>query len=163
MHFIKTSISFCLMLIVVASATVAQGGQQMMQPPQPANPDSVSNTELQKFVNVTDSAQSISKDVQSKVQTLVEDEGMEFARFQKIMMSKRNPQSSGNLQTTQQEEKTIKQIQPKLMKIQKQAQMQIVQLIKEEGLTPQRFQQIMRGVQTNQELKKRLQSVQGDT
>lgn len=151
------------MLIVVASAAIAQGGQQMMQPPQPANPDSVSNTELQKFANVTDSAQSISKDVQSKVQTLVEDEGMEFARFQKIMMSKRNPQSSGNLQTTQQEEKTIKQIQPKLMKIQKQAQMQIVQLIKEEGLTPQRFQQIMRGVQTNQELKKRLQSVQGDT
>lgn len=146
------------MLFLAVSAAQAQGGQ-MMQPPQPASPDSVSDTELQKFANVTDSAQSIQKDVQSKVQTLVEDEGMEFARFQKIMMSRQNPQAD-SLDTSQEEMQTIKQIQPKLMQINKQAQQQFVQLIRDEGLTPQRFQQIMRGVQTHAELQKRLQSVQ---
>lgn len=146
------------MLFLAVSAAQAQGGQ-MMQPPQPASPDSVSDTELQKFANVTDSAQSIQKDVQSKVQTLVEDEGMEFARFQKIMMSRQNPQA-GSLDTSQEEMQTIKQIQPKLMQINKQAQQQFVQLIRDEGLTPQRFQQIMRGVQAHEELQNRLQSMQ---
>lgn len=148
------------MLFIAATAAYAQGGQQM-QPPKPAAPDSVSEQELQKFANVTDSAQSIQKEVQSKVQTLVEDEGMKFSRFQKIMMSQRNPQSS--VSPTSEEQKKIKAIQPQLMKINKQAQQQFVQLIQDEGLTPQRFQQIMRGVQTNQELQKRLQSVRNES
>ncbi|MFH5831318.1 DUF4168 domain-containing protein [Halalkalibaculum sp. DA3122] len=149
------------MLFIAASVAYAQGGQQQMQPPQPAAPEDVSDEELQKFSNITDSAQSIQQEVQSEVQTLVEDEGMEFARFQKIMMSQRNPQSS--VQPSQEEQEKIKTIQPELMKINKQAQQQFVQLIQDEGLTPQRFQQIMRGVQTNQELKQRLQSVQGES
>ncbi|MDZ7691371.1 MAG: DUF4168 domain-containing protein [Balneolaceae bacterium] len=161
MKFIKSSITLFLMFFVAVSAAHAQGGQ-MMQPPEPASPDSVSEKELQKFANVTDSAQSIQKEVQSKVQTLVEDEGMEFARFQKIMMSQQNPQAD-SLDTSQEEMKTIKAIQPKLMQINKQAQQQFVQLIRSEGLTPQRFQAIMRGVQTNKELQQRLQSVQSES
>ncbi|MDR8393051.1 DUF4168 domain-containing protein [Aliifodinibius sp. S!AR15-10] len=133
----------------------------MMQPPKPATPDSVSDQELQKFANVTDSAQSIQKEVQSQVQTLVEEEGMEFARFQKLMQSQRNPQSS--VQPSAEEQKKIKAIQPQLMKINRSAQQQFVQLIQDEGLTPQRFQQIMQGVRQHQELQQRLQSVQSDS
>ncbi|MDX1638378.1 MAG: DUF4168 domain-containing protein [Balneolaceae bacterium] len=164
MQYIRTTLSIVITLFILSSAVYAQGGQrQMMQPPEPANPDSVSETELKKFARVTDSAQSIQKEVQSQVQTIVEDEGMEFSRFQEIMMNKQNPQAAGSLNTSQSEEKTIKQIQPQLMKINRQAQQQFVQLIRDEGLTPQRFQQIMRGVQTNKELQQRLQSVQSDS
>lgn len=158
MKFFKSTISILLMLFVAVSAVVAQGGQQGPPMPQPA--DTVSDGELQKFVKVTDSAQSIQKDIQSQVQTLVEDEGMEFSRFQEIMMSKQNPQASGEVQTNPDEEKTIKSIQPQLMKIQQQAQQQFVQLIQDEGLSPQRFQQIMRAVQTNPEMQQRLQEMQ---
>ena len=160
MQFIRTISSACLIVLIAASVAVAQGGQ-MMQPPQPANPDSVTDAELQKFANVSDSAQSMQQQIQSKVQDLVEAEGMEFARFRKIMMSKQNPQAPGNIETSQEEEQTIKKIQPKLMEINKNAQQQFVQLIRDQGLTPQRFRQLMRGVQTNQQLKQRLQEIQG--
>ena len=50
------------------------------------------------------------------------------------------------------EEKKIKNIQPKLMKINQQAQQEFVQLIQQEGFTPRRFQQIMRAVQMSAEL-----------
>ena len=143
------------MLFVAVAAVFAQGRQQMPQPPAAA--DSVSESELQKFANITDSAQSIQEEIQSKVETLVEDEGMEFDRFRKIMMSKQSQQSAGQVETTQNEEEKIKSLQPKLMEINQQAQQQFVQLIQEEGLSPQRFQQIMKALQTSPDLQQRLQ------
>ncbi len=162
MQFIRTTLSLCLMLFVVASVAVAQGGQQQMQQPPPAEPDSVSDTELQKFANVTDSAQTIQQNIRSEVQTMVEDQGMEFTRFQEIMQSRQNPQA-GSPETTQEEQETIKKIEPQLMQLNKKAQQQFVQIIQDEGLSPTRFNQIMRGVQAHQELQKRLQAIQGDT
>lgn len=156
MKFIKSSITLFLILFVAATAVFAQGGRQAPPMPQPA--DSVSDAELQKFANVTDSAQFIQQEIQSKVQSIVEGEGMEFTRFQKIMMSQQNPQAS--VETTPEEDTTIKAIQPQLMQIQRQAQQQFVQLIQDEGLSPQRFQRIMRAVQTDQQIQNRLKELQ---
>lgn len=159
MNLIKRSLSLFLILFVAVSAVHAQGNQQ---PPAAASPDSVSDQELKKFARVTDSAQSIRQNVQQQVQTLVEEEGMEFSRFQKIMMSRQNPKASGQVETTAEEEKKIKNIQPQLMKINKQAQQEFVQVIQDEGFTPQRFQQVMRAVQMNAELQQRLKEVQSE-
>lgn len=160
MNFIKRSVSLILILFVAASAVYAQGGQR--QQVQPATPDSVSDKELKQFAQVTDAAKTIRQDVQQEVQTLVEDEGMEFARFQKIMMSRQNPKAKGKVETTAEEENKIKNIQPQLMKINQQARQEFVQLIQQEGFTTRRFEQIMRAVQMSAELQQRLKQIQSE-
>lgn len=147
------------MVFVAAATAFAQVGQQQT-PPQPAMPDSVSDQEMQKVVKVTDSMQTIQEEARSEVEDAVKEEGMEFARFQKIMMSKQNPQASGQVETTEKEEQAIEKIQPKVMKISQEAQQQFVQVIQEEGLTPQRFQQIMSAVQSDPEMRKRFEEAQ---
>jgi len=160
MTFIKRGFSLLIILLVAVTTLNAQGAQQQQQ--QTISPDSVSDEELEQFAEVTTSASSIRQEVQQKVQTLVEEEGMEFARFQKIMMNRQNPNASGQVETTAEEEKKIKNIQPQLMKINKQAQQDFVQIIQDEGFTPQRFQEIMRAVQMNAELQQRLQALQSE-
>ncbi|MDX1617928.1 MAG: DUF4168 domain-containing protein [Balneolaceae bacterium] len=155
---IKRSVSLFLLLFVAVSAVYAQGQQQ----PQPATPDSVTDEELKQFAAVTDAAQSIRQEVQQEVQTLVEEQGMDYGRFQKIMMNRQNPNASGEVETTAEEEKKINSIQPQLMQINKEARQEFVQLIQNKGFTPQRFQEIMRAVQMSAELQKRLGTIQAE-
>ena len=155
---IKRSVSLFLLLFVAVSAVYAQGQQQ----PQPATPDSVTDEELKQFAAVTDAAQSIRQEVQQEVQTLVEEQGMDYGRFQKIMMNRQNPNASGEVETTAEEEKKINSIQPQLMQINKEARQEFVQLIQNKGFTPKRFQEIMRAVQMSAELQKRLGTIQAE-
>lgn len=155
MNFIKRSASVFLALFVTATVVFSQDGRQQKT----ATPDSVSDKELEQFANVADSARSIQQEVESKVQTLVEDEGMKFTRFQQIMMSKQDPDAPGQVKATKKEEETIQKIQPQLMQINQQAQQQFVQVIQDEGLSTQRFQEIMRAIQTDPRLQQRLEEV----
>lgn len=157
MKIFKRTLPFVLGIALLSPSLFAQG-QQM----QPQQADSVTDAELEKFVNTTGSLQSIQQETQQEVQSLVEEEGMEFERFQKIMMSKQNPQMAQNVEVSKEEEKTIENVQPKLQKISQQAQQQFVAAIQEEGLTPQRFQQIMQAVRSDPQVSQRFQKMAGD-
>lgn len=156
MKYLKHSVTFVLGLFLLAGATFAQG-QQMQQ----AQPDSITDKELKKFVAVTQEVQKIQRESQKKVQSMLADKEMDMKRFQEIMMSKRNPKDSANV--TSQEQKTIKELQPKLMKMQQDSRKRMMGAMQENGLNPKRFQAIMRALRSNPEVMKRFQKIARDS
>lgn len=159
MKFFKHSVAFVLGFFLVAGAAFAQG-QQMQQSTQP---DSITDKELKKFAAVTQEVQKIQRESQKKVQSILADKEMGMKRFQQIMMSKRNPKMGDSLNITSKEQKTIKEIQPKLMKMQKDSRKRMMGAMQENGLNPKRFQAIMRAIQSNPEVMKRFQKIAQDS
>lgn len=162
MKFLKSTAPLVLGLLLVAGSVFAQG-QQMQQP---AQPDSITDEELEKFSDISTEAQKIQQQTQQKVDSMLADKEMDMQRFQEIMMSQQNqqnPQAQGSdsVEITEQEQETIDEIQPKLMQIQQQSQQEFVSIIQDNGLNPQRFQQIMQAVRSNPEVMKRFQEIAG--
>lgn len=158
MKLFKNTVPFVVAMLLMVGSVVGQG-QQMQQ--QQIDPDSITDEELGTLATIVDESQSIQEETQQELETILEEEGMEMERFQTIMMSQRNPQDSADM--TQEEEQTIKEIQPKLMKIQQESQQKFIQIVQDNGMQPQRFQQVMQAVQSNQEVAKRFQEIAADS
>lgn len=158
MKLFKQSAAFVLGFLLVAGSVFAQG-QQMKSP----KADSISDKELQKFANVTQEVQKINRQSQQKVQSMLDDKGMDMQRFQQIMMSKRNPKMADSVNVTEKEQKTIKEIQPELMKMQQNTRQKMMSSMKENKLKPQRFQAIMKAVQSDPAVAKRFREIAQDT
>jgi hypothetical protein len=164
MKFFKRIMPLFVGLLVMAGSAVAQVQQApQQQAPQPANADSITDQELQKFAKVSTEMQTIRQGMSQKVDSMLAETDMEMERFQKIMMSKRNPKMADSVSVSSEEQATIKKIQPKLMKLSQGAQQKMVGIIKEEGLQPQRFQQLMQAVRSNPEVMKRFKKLTQDT
>lgn len=130
---------------------------------QPAQPDSISDEELEKFATVTNELQQIQRESQEKVQDMLSDKEMDMQRFQQIMMSRQNPNMGDSIEVTEQEEKTMKEIEPKLQKMNQQSRKEMMSIMQEEGLQPQRFRAISQALQQNPEVMKRFKKIAQDT
>ena len=161
MNFFKKTVPLMLGLLLMAGSAFAQG--QQMQQMQNAQADSVSDKELKKFVDAAQELQTIQQNIQSEVQQMVQEEDMTFQRFQQIIMSKQNPQMAKKVQVTDEEEAVIKEMQPKLQKIQQEANQKQMTVIQDNGLTPQRFQQIAQAVQSDPQMMQRFQQMSADS
>lgn len=158
MKFLQRTAASVLGFLLIAGSVFAQG-QQM----QTAQPDSITDEEIEKFAEIANEIQKIQQESQKQVQTMLSDKDMNMQRFQQIMMSRQNPNMGDSIEVTDQEEATMKEIQPKLQKMQNQSRQQIMSTMKEEGLQPQRFQAISRAVQTNPNVMKRFKKIAQDT
>lgn len=160
MKFFKTIMPVLLGLLLMTGPAVAQVQQPQQQ--QPAQADSITDTELKKFASVTVESQQIQQEMRDEVDSMLTTQDMEMDRFQQIMMSKRNPQMADSIEVTEEEEKKMEAIQPKLMEMQQKSQQEMVSIIQDNDLQPQRFQQIMQAVRTNPEVMKRFQELAGE-
>jgi hypothetical protein len=156
MKFFTRSAAFVLGFFLIAGAAFSQV-KQMQQ--QQAQPDSVTDEQLKKFAAVNQELQKIRQSSSQKVQSMLADKEMNMQRFQQIMMSQQNPQAPDSLAPTQQEQETMKEIQPKLNKIQKNSRSQMMGAMKENGLNQQQFQTILRAIQSNPAVMKRFQKI----
>lgn len=167
MKFFKHSAAFVLGFFLIAGAAFAQGQQMQQQQQQQIDPDSITDEELEKVAAVAQEIQQIQgelrQQMQSEVKSALSDKEMNEQRFREIMMSQQNPQSSDSVNVTAEEQETIKEIQPQLMKIQQSSQKQMMGAMQENEVNPQRFQAIMQAVQSNPEVMKRFQSVMQDS
>lgn len=158
MKFLKHSAAFVLGFFLVAGSVFAQG-QQM----QPQQPDSISDEELESFAHVTNEVQKINQESQKKVQSMLEDKDMDMQRFQVIMQSQQNPKMADSVNVTEEEQKTIDEMEPKLMKMQQNSRQKMMDAMQENDLNPKRFQTIMRAVQSDQAVAQRFQKIAQET
>jgi hypothetical protein len=159
MKFLQYSAAFVLGFLLIAGSVFAQG-QQMQQS---AQPDSITDAELEKFVMVTNELQKVQQESQKEVQAMLSDKEMDMQRFQQIMMNRQNPNMTDSIEVTDQEEQTIKELEPKLQKMQQQSRQEMMSIMQEEGLQPQRFQAISRALQSNPEVMQRFKEIAQDT
>ena len=152
--------TFLVLLGVIFGTTAIYAQQQQMPPqPDPLSPEEVTDEHLEKISNVTQAGQGIQEEADNKMREVIEDVGMEFQRFQQIMMAQQNPQLANQLQLSSEEQETLQEIQPELMKINQEAQQQYMAKIEEEGLSIQEFQQIAQAIQAHPEVAERFEEI----
>lgn len=153
---------YSFLLILGAIFSTATAFAQVPQQPEPLNPDEITDEDLQMVSNISDSAEGIQQEADEKVKGIVEDEGMEFPRFQEIVMSQQNPQMAGEIEITEDEEETLQKLQPELTQVNQEAQQQYMDTIEAEGLTVQKFQQIAQAIQTHPEVAERFEAIRAN-
>lgn len=158
----KNLLRFTSLLILgmaVSTTLVFAQQQQMPQQPEPLSPEEVTDEQLTLVSKVTQSAQQIQQDADEKMKGVVDEVGMEYSRFQQIMMAQQNPQMAGQIDVTDEEQATLQQIQPDLMQVQQEAQQKYIAKIEEQGLTVQEFQQIAQAIQAHPEVAERFEKI----
>lgn len=153
---------YSLIIILGAIFSTATAFAQVPQQPEPLSPEEITDEDLQMVSNISDSAEGIQQEVDEKMQDIVENEGMEFPRFQEIMMSQQNPQMAGEINITEDEQETLQKVQPELTQVQQEAQAQYMETIEAEGLTVQKFQQLAQAIQTHPEVAERFEEIRAN-
>ena len=162
---ISKKIILTLICTFLAAGTLFAQAQQPQMPPQqrpdlPTSSD-VSDEELTKLGNAAEALEPIQVETQEKVKTAVEEEDLSFERFQQMMMAMQNPQMAQQIEITEEERSKIQTLQPALMQIQTEARQKMSTTIQQNGLTMQRYQQIIMGAQQDPELMARVEEELG--
>lgn len=152
MNYIKKFSPLVLGFILLAGAAFAQGQQQV----QPA--DTVSDQELEMFVSLAAESQAIQQKVNMEMEKVINaEDNIDFQRFQMIQQSKQNPKTADSIEVTEEEQKAMQNLQPKLAKIGQDAQKEMETVLQENELTQQRIQQIQLALQADKNLQQRFQ------
>lgn len=157
MKFLQQSAAFVLGFLLLAGSAFAQG--QQMQQQQQAQPDSITDEELEKFAVVTNELQQIQQESQQEVETMLSDKEMDMQRFQQIMMSRQNPQMSDSVEITDEEEEIMAEIEPRLQEMQQESREEMMGAMQENELEPQRFQAISQALQSDPDVMNRFKEI----
>ena len=158
MKLFKRFFPVALGLLLLSGTAFAQGMQMNT-----AKADTVTDAELENFVEATKEVQMMRQELQLEMQNMIKDEGMEVQRFQKIMQSQQNPQAAGNVEVTEEEQEIINKIQPKLQEMGQKAQQEQISVIEDNDLTLQRYQQIAQTIRSNPAMMQKVQKMMTDS
>ncbi|MFO7800029.1 DUF4168 domain-containing protein [Rhodohalobacter sp.] len=164
MKFFK-SLSIALIAILFGAGSLfaqvqqqAPPQQQQQMPDLPSN-DDVSDEEIEMVASAINELGPIQVEAQEKMQEAVEEEDITFERFQQMMMAMQNPQMADEVNVTDEEMATLQTLQPALMEIQSEADEKMVTKIEENGLTTERYQNIVMAAQQDEELRARVEAL----
>jgi hypothetical protein len=119
------------------------------------NPD-VSDKEVKQFVAARQQVQQVEMATQQEMVGEVNKEEMELNRFNEIMKAQQDPKAEV-APPTEEEMQKVQKIVKTFEDIQLKAQQKMQQSIEEQGLTVERYQQIMNAVQADNELMQKVQ------
>lgn len=163
MHIPKKLFLSITLLLITAAGLTAQGQQMPPNQNLPSSSD-VTDQEITNLVDAITAIEPIQREVQQQIQQAVEEKGITMERFQQMMMAMQNPQLAQQVDITDEEQAMIQELQPTLMQLQGEAQQEITSKIEENGLTADRYRQIIMGAQQDPELMQRVQTrLEADT
>lgn len=168
MKFFK-SISIALIAILFGAGSLFAQVQQQTPPPQqqqemPDLPssDDVSDEEIEQVANAINELGPIQVEAQEKMAEAVEEEDITFERFQQMMMAMQNPQMADQVDVTDEEMAKLQTLQPALMEIQSEADEKMMEKIESNGISVERYQNIVMAAQQDQELRSRVEALLED-
>ncbi|MCA1746251.1 MAG: DUF4168 domain-containing protein, partial [Bacteroidales bacterium] len=107
----------------------------------------VSNEEVKQFASSLQKAQQVNQESQQKMVGAIENEGLDVQRFNEIQQAQQDPNQDAGV--SEKEMATYEAAMRQLQVIQNEAQQEMQEKIIEEGLTIERYQEIMSMVQSD--------------
>lgn len=147
---------FAGILVFLAVSTGPLFAQTPVQPQTEVEQIEVSDSELEKFAQAFQRIRMMNQQAQQEMSALVQDEDMEIARFNQIHQASLDPEVE--IETTQEEEEKYERISTEIEEMQVKFQEQMEELITEQDLTIEKYQQIATQLQTDPELQERLRA-----
>ena len=117
----------------------------------------VTDQELNKFANAYQAVQVENQKAQQEMVAMIEESGLDVEKFQNIQKAQMDPNTE--VEATEKELTAHKQVMAKIQEMQPKLQSEMEGLIKKQGLTMQRYQEVAAAIQTNQELQQQLQAI----
>lgn len=139
--------------LLTGSAAVAQ---QPTTPQQQVDVD-VSDAELAKFAEAYQGLRVMNQEINKKMMKVVQDGGLDVQRFNEIHQASINPEQE--VDATEEELEQHKAILTEIEGMQKEVQTKMENVVKDKGLTMQRYEKLAMALQTDQELQTRLQEM----
>lgn len=149
---IKKFTSLFIFFFMGIAVAFAQMPQQTVQP---ADPASVTDTEMEQFAGVFVELQTMNQQIQQEMVTAVQEEGIEVQRFNEIMNAQQDPNKE--VDATQEELELFAAAGQAIQKIQQSAQQDMQKVITDSELSLPRYQSIMAAMRNDSGLQQRLQ------
>lgn len=153
----KIASFFFLFSVMGTFAVSAQTPQLPQQQQQQQQKVEVSDSELSKFANAFQAIRMINQEAQQEMMQTVQEGGMEIQKFNEIHQAAMDP--AVEVEVSAEEQKKHQEITSELEKMQITFQEQMEEVIEEQDLTIQRYEQIAMGLQSDPELQERLKAV----
>ena len=149
--FLQRLSALVLILVVGISTAWAQMPQQMPQ----QVPTEVSEDEIEQFAHAFREIQVIDQQVQQEMHDAVHEEGIDVERFNEYLFSQQDPMHE--LNASEEELEKFASAYEEIEEIQEEALKEIENIISNNNLTIERYQEIAMAIQTNPELLEKLQ------
>lgn len=145
MKLVKRPLQLMIALLFIATTTAF--GQEK-----------ISDSELTNFANAFIGIQQVNQDSQSKMVVVIEGSGMDIATFNSLYQALQNPNAPAPEGITEEDKEKFQEVTTELKKMQPAFQKEMENIIAENNLTVDRYQQMITLVQADTELQQRLQS-----
>ncbi|MCC8361162.1 DUF4168 domain-containing protein [Salinimicrobium sediminilitoris] len=146
-----------MIMFFMMLGSTAVFAQTPQMPQQEQQQTEVTDAELTKFVEALKGVQMVTQQAQQKMMQMVQEEGMEIPRFNEIHQASVDPKVE--VEATSEEKATHKKIIGELETMQAGIQEQLESLIKDQGLSLERYEQIAMRLQSDTQLQQRIQQM----
>ncbi len=116
--------------------------------------DDLSSKELQTFANIYQQVQIKNKEAQQEMVQTIKDEGLSVKRYQALTNQKEHP--DGEVSATAEEKEILKALGQSFTEIQDDFKVKITSMIKEEGMSVKRYQEVYQMVRQDKSLQQEL-------
>ena len=117
----------------------------------------VSDQDLNKFADAYQAVQMENQKAQQEMMVIIQDNGLEVARFQEIQQAQTDPNTK--LDATEKELASHKAIIDNFQKMQPELESRMEEVINDTGLTMERYQEVAAAIQADRELQQELQAI----
>lgn len=114
--------------------------------------------ELEQFASAAGKVVVIQQETEEKMIQAIENEDLEINKFNEILMAQQNQQTD-QLRATPEDLQKFDKAAAQVMKIQTEVQQEMVEAIKEEGLEPQKYEQILLAYQSDANIKAKIDAL----
>lgn len=150
----KKIAAFFLFFTVLGSTAIFAQNQPLPQQQQQQQKVEVSDAELNKFAKAFQVIQEINMKAQQEMAEVVEKEGMEIERFNEVHEAAVNPEAE--VSATEEEKEQHQKIITEFEAMQASFVGEMEKVIADSGLSTTRYEEIIMGIQSDQELQEKL-------
>ncbi len=142
----------CMVMValIVISATQVQDSPPMAQS---VSVEDVTDENLEQFAEASSKIFAIQDEAEEQITGLIEEKGLTGQRYVEIVMAENDPEQQTD--ATEEEKEKAYEISEQVQTIDSQLHQKAVEVIEENGLSVERYQQIAMALQSSPELQER--------
>ena len=155
--FKKDIIALALTGALIGGANFTANAQSVKADATTQTQKTVTTAELTKFADAFQKVQAENQVAQQQMMSVIEEKGLDVKRFNEIQKSKMNPEAE--VVATEEELKMHTEVLTELEKMRPQLEAKMEAIIKENGLTMDRYKAVAVALQNDKELQQKFQGI----
>lgn len=129
-----------------------------MAPGQQETDQNFSDNELKQFAHAAGKVVVIQQETEQKMIKVIEEENLEVQKFNEILEAQQN-QPTADIDVSEEDLQKFDKVAGKIVEIQTEVQGEMMKAIEEEGLAPEKYEQILLAYQSNPEVRDKVNAM----